>query len=100
MIPIVMFALFFAPAACGAEPFRTTTKSYTGIQECTTAMWDMLQLLGGDKAVVKWDEAAPQMGMMELVAEAGKRILIRAHCDEVRSGVTSRYRFRGFIEFP
>lgn len=99
-IPIVVSALTFFPGVCGAEPFRTNTRSFAGFQECTKAMWDALQLLSGDKALVKWNQAAPRLASLELVDEAGKRTLIRANCEEIPNSTSSRERYRGFIEFP
>ena len=92
--------LVLAPVICAAEPFRTTTKSFAGFQECTKAMWDILQLLSGDKAVLKWNQNATKSAMLELVDDSGKRVLIRANCEEVPTGSSERARFRGFIEFP
>ena len=97
---LVALSLVMAPSVCGAEPFRTTTKGYASFDECTNAMWGILQLLSGDKALLKWNQAATQLATLELVDEAGKRTLIRANCEELPNSGTSRDRFRGFIEFP
>ena len=99
-VPIVLSALIFAPGVCSAEPFRTNTKSFAGFQECTKVMWEALQLLGGDKATVKWNQAAPRLASLELVDDAGKRTLVRANCEEIPNSTSSRERYRGFVEFP